>query len=658
MSSVITFAANSDLFRKRKRVYRACESCKKRRKRCTHTFDGEANPSFYEDGPSPKRQDTQDKSMNIDGQDRQNDHKSNSPHTVDDNNTRSDLVSQTRSRYSRSPSASPSRFVGNLHPEAILEQAAGSNQNECGYWMNRSSENKQNRHRGLQTDEERALERYLFTIDVSVIPPKEHLDALLEIYFSSIHPVLPIVDSERPGRRRNGTLLSPMILQAICVIASRHDKARPHLVIYGNVRMEPRDFAQRLYRSVVAALNANLETDRIVLIQALALLSLHVEGTDGAEKASMHLSQAIHHAHTLGMQFGKARGDDRAEYFHSLFWCLWSLDKLNATMLARPLLMHDRDNHLESPLLNPDLKHTPFGIWLQIAALLDRITDFYRPTVDPSTTGWEEGFPGFEEVIGDSGETIEPPILVVLELFYNCAAMCSHKARPITEPAPSSKSSYVRKGLSTVRVIQILAEESPNNLPPLPVLPWALSLAVANAYRQLRQSRVPTHRSRAKLELQKCCELLEKLRTNWWSAGRMADLGRAALKKASKASASVSGPGTQQERHTFTTAGTRRITSSLDSPASITNPGQQQPSVDRETGTRRASNSLPKSIVSTPSADSVNLGFDPTVSPDWLNFDTAFENFDAVLGSSGADLSMELLRPFNFDDMGSQDFVG
>lgn len=647
---------------------------KRNQKRCTHTFDGEENPSFHENGPSAKRQDTQDKPTNINGKGPQHGLTSNPSRVVDDNITPSDIVTQTPNQYSRSPSASPSRFVGNLHPEAILEQAAGSNQNECGYWMNRSSENKQNRHRGMQTDEERALERYLFTIDISVLPPKEHLDALLEIYFSSIHPVLPIVDSERPGRRRNGTLLSPMILQAICVIASRHDKARPHLVIYGNGRMEPRDFAQRLYRSVVAALNANLETDRIVLIQALALLSLHVEGTDGAEKASMHLSQAIHHAHTLGMQFGKARGDDRAEYFHSLFWCLWSLDKLNATMLARPLLMHDRDNHLESPLSNPDLKHTPFGIWLQIAALLDRITDFYRPTVDPSTTGWEEGFPGFEEVIGDSGETIEPPILgkpnklrikswrkltltAVLELFYNCAAMCSHKARPITEPVPSSPS-YVRKGLSTVRVIQILAEESPDNLPPLPVLPWALSLAVANAYRQLRQSRVPTHRSRAKLELQKCCELLEKLRTTWWSAGRMADLGRAALKKASKASTSISAQSAQHDRHTIPAAPMRPITSSLNNPANLAISELQQPFGARENGTGQVSSRFPESMVSTPSAQSPALGFETTVSPDWLNFDTAFENFDAVLGSSGADLSMELLRPFNFGDVGSQDRVG
>ncbi|TLD37211.1 fungal specific transcription factor [Venturia nashicola] len=600
MSSVITFAANNDLFRKRKRVYRACESCKKRRKRCTHTFDGEENPSFNEDGSSAKRQDTQDKPADTNGQGPQHELTSNPCRTMTDNNTPSDVANQTRTRYSRSPSTSPSRFVGNLHPEAILEQACGSNQNECGYWMNRSSGNKQNRHRGLQTDEERALERYLFTIDISVLPPKEHLHALLEIYFSSIHPVLPIVDSERPGRRRNGTLLSPMILQAICVIASRHDRARPHLVIYGNNRMEPRDFAQKLYRSAVAALNANLETDRIVLIQALALLSLHVEGTDGAEQASMHLSQAIHHAHTLGMQFGKARGDDRAEYFHSLFWCLWSLDKLNATMLARPLLMHDRDNHLESPLSNPDLKYTPFA---------------------------------------------------VLELFYTCAAMCSHKARPITEPVPSSPS-YVRKGLSTVRVIQVLAEESLDNLPPLPVLPWALSLAVSNAYRQLRQSRVPTHRSRAKLELQKCCELLERLRTTWWSAGRMADLGRAALKKASKASSSMSTPSAQQDKNAMPAAAMGLIASSLNSSVDAASPGQQQPLASRENGTIPMSSLLPESVVSPA------LRFETTVSPDWLNFDTAFENFDAVLGSSGADLSMELLRPFNFEDMRSQDIVG
>lgn len=39
---------------------------------------------------------------------------------------------------------------------------------------------------------------------------------------------------------------------------------------------------------------------------------------------------------------------------------------------------------------------------------------------------------------------------------------------------------------------------------------------------------------------------------------------------------------------------------------------------------------------------------------DWLNFDAAFENMDALLGSSGADLCMELLRPFCPDAEGHE----
>jgi hypothetical protein len=41
----------------------------------------------------------------------------------------------------------------------------------------------------------------------------------------------------------------------------------------------------------------------------------------------------------------------------------------------------------------------------------------------------------------------------------------------------------------------------------------------------------------------------------------------------------------------------------------------------------------------------------PDASADWLNFDTAFENFEGLLGSSGADLSNELFRPLNYENL-------
>jgi len=45
-------------------------------------------------------------------------------------------------------------------------------------------------------------------------------------------------------------------------------------------------------------------------------------------------------------------------------------------------------------------------------------------------------------------------------------------------------------------------------------------------------------------------------------------------------------------------------------------------------------------------------GFDfSEASPDWLNFDAAFENFEGLLGSSGADFSNELFRPLNYETL-------
>lgn len=260
--------------------------------------------------------------------------------------------------------------------------------------------------------DEKALESYLSVVNVSLLPPKQHLDSLLQIYFTYIHPVLPIVDQERPGRRNNGALLSPMLLQAICIVSSRHGTARSHLILStASSPMEPREFAKRLYKSINAALNAKLEKDRIVLIQVHALLSLYVEGADGAEQASLHLLQAVHGAHTLGMQFGKWRADDRADYSQGLFWCLWGLDRLNCTTAGRPVMVHDRDNRIESPLSNPEIKHTPFGVWLQLASLLDQVIPFYRPNTDPSCTGWEDVFPGFEDMLGDNIDKFDPSIL-------------------------------------------------------------------------------------------------------------------------------------------------------------------------------------------------------------------------------------------------------
>jgi len=395
-----------------------------------------------------------------------------------------------------------------------------------------------------------------------------------------------------------------------------------------------------------------MEMSKVLLIQVLALLSMHADGPAGNEQASLHLAQAIHHAHTLGMQFGRARSDDKAEYATQLFWCLWSLDKLSCAINGRPLLIHDQDNNLESPVSKPDLKRTPFGIWLQLAGALDHVITFYRPNSDPTATGWEEGFPNFEEMLGEEGSALDAPTLAVLELFHHCVAMWSYRARSINDPIPSTPS-YVRQSLACVRTISILTKECPEDLPPLPVVPYAVSLSTAVSYRAFRQTKLASHRKRSKEDLEACCKILEKMRDSWWSAGAMADLGTAALKNAEGSTRIGSTATYSLPQHP-----TPRVnghhhrepqTPGVHCPAGL---GQQLTAIDT---TMPSPAFVHKTSLPTIDPNGVQLdpqpfaGFELISSPDWLNFDNAFENMDTLLGSSGADLSMELLRPFSYD---------
>ncbi|EKG20720.1 Transcription factor fungi [Macrophomina phaseolina MS6] len=505
---------------------------------------------------------------------------------------------------------------------------------------------------------DKALQAYLDAIGINNVPLQRDVDVLLGIYFEYVHPLLPLVDQRHFYVRRSAGEPLTMLQQAMCLVASRHESVRNHLYLSSdpNLLLEPRVYARKLYAALVAGVHANLEKDRIVLIQILALMSLYSEGVDGADQSSMHLVQAIHHAHTIGLQFGRQRNISKGESTEKIFWCLWSLDKLNASVNGRPQYMHERDNQLETWTARPEQRRTPFGIWLQLAGILDRVIELYRPGCDPRVTGLENDFPGFEDIIGDGGDRLRGPIVAALELFYHAVAMVSHKSRSITDPVRSTPS-FVRQSLSAVRVISILSHEFPDDLPPLPIVPYALSLAMSVAYRQFRRSKLQGHKNRAKEDLKTCCHLLNRLRATWWCAGCMADLGTAALHKAEKAEqrpitpasgtrasdafrAESATPGSHDtsrdasdplERDTHPNTTVRSLLNVPTVPHMM--PGQPQHTVSNE----RVAQTTPNS------ADFNNE------SPDWLNFDNAFENMDTLLGSSGADLSSELLRGFNWD---------
>ncbi|KAF1920824.1 fungal-specific transcription factor domain-containing protein [Ampelomyces quisqualis] len=699
MSSMITFAANNEFFRKRKRVHRACESCKKRRKRCSHTFDGDEvmDGSSTQSGHVPNP--TSDPHVYATNGYPPHDQKVSRVDSHSHGYAHSTMAPPPQSPAADShASQTPPNFLGYLNPEAVLrEQVHGERGNAgqspshppIGQWIEERAQkplstqagstssriNETGPHSTQEVKVSRALQQYLDAVGVDILPSRKSQDVLLDIYFAYVHPVLPLVDQELFLDQYHHGRESRILMQAICIVASKHADAAKVLHLDDDPQpLTPREFSQRLYNAVIIGIEAKLEKNRVVLIQVLALISLHCEGPDGAEQASMHLAQAIHHAHTFGLQFGhqwKNQSSESQGNLEDVFWCLWSLDKINACMNGRPLLMHDRDNSLRQLPSDPEKRSSPFGIWLQISEMLDKVIDYYRPGRSAEETGWEgDDFLGFEEMVGDGEDKLEGPIMSLLSLFHHTMCMAAHKSLSINAPVKSSPS-YVRQSLSATRVIHLLNAESPELLPPLPIVPYALGVALSVVYRHFRSRRLKVHVNRATEELKQCVRLLDRLRNAWWSAGTMADLGRAVLSNAAgRTTNAVNTPATMApEPHPSDpkTEPPTPIASHNDTLApSNRTQWPIQPSLDQQIDPRLQQPATPMTNLLNPiqaptpgqhptSSERVAIqtppggfGFTET-SPDWLNFDAAFENFEGLLGSSGADLSNELFRPLGYE---------
>lgn len=232
----------------------------------------------------------------------------------------------------------------------------------------------------------------------------------MEIFFSRLHPLLPLVDEgDTCDQFENGTLSLPL-LQAICLVAAKDRRAASFLLLGTDAMLLPVEkFGQRLYEDILRGIPNKRDGNKVLIIQILALLSLHEWGPNGSEESSLTLAQAIHHAWSIGLHL---RGSDSSASLKakSLFWCLWSLDKWNSVVDGRPVLIHDYDHGQKVidvlPLFKP-----PCRIWLLIADQLGRVISTYRPRPEED----RDQFPDlslFEEFVETSQGWDTKPLLL------------------------------------------------------------------------------------------------------------------------------------------------------------------------------------------------------------------------------------------------------
>ena len=302
--------------------------------------------------------------------------------------------------------------MGDLNPEALIrekldEPTGNPLKDRIGVWLRASSRSQSTLAQGRnetpppqnkQSITTRLHERCTSALAACDRLPASSIEPLTAIYFSKINTIIPLLDKAAfIAAQRDGTV-SPVLERSICLVAAKDPASSAHLHLTGNEPpVSSRQFCSEVYHGLNVAMDAFLEPDRVTRIRVLALMSLHCEGHEGAEAASLHLCQAIHQAQTIGLHLDRP---DRisADPLAQLFWSLWTLDKMHASIGGRPVILADRD----IGALKPKDTEAPgaFGVWLAISDLLATVISYYRPSAG-MTSGWEEGFPAFEDIVGE-----------------------------------------------------------------------------------------------------------------------------------------------------------------------------------------------------------------------------------------------------------------
>ena len=267
---------------------------------------------------------------------------------------------------------------------------------------------------------------YLQSVGAFRVLPKATQDALVTTYIACFDGLLPIIDCGKLLRDYTAGSTSLFLIQAICLVICKIPDAQQWLRLYEDgPLLDPIPFARSLHVGLDAAMKADLEPDRVTKVQILTLMHLHNDGPGGIEESSFHLSQAIHDAWTAGLHI-QTPGRTLVDQASMLWWTIWALDRFNACIGGRPIMIADRDIDLSRPPVDSSVRNPSALIWIRLGDLLDQVIEYYRPaSYDPEASGWEHDFPSWASLRDgiDLSDNTGHTQIIVLEIAYNVTAI-------------------------------------------------------------------------------------------------------------------------------------------------------------------------------------------------------------------------------------------
>ncbi|KAE9573446.1 hypothetical protein CGMCC3_g10265 [Colletotrichum fructicola] len=192
-------------------------------------------------------------------------------------------------------------------------------------------------------------------------------------------------------------------------------------------------------------------------------------------------------------------------------------------MGAAPFMIDDTDIALDRiPLTEGDYRSQLMSVSLTLGDLMIAATRVYKASSKATVDDCGE-FPSFIQLTSSTSfDSFHRSHASYLEIWYHVAAMLSCRYS-----GPGSLQ-YNRRLASAGGVLEIISKEGSDRLPPLPLVPYAVSMATTVIYRALRDGQRDPETACEDLSL--CCKALDVLSERWTTVKGVARLAKRLLR--------------------------------------------------------------------------------------------------------------------------------
>ncbi|KAG9188491.1 hypothetical protein G6011_02414 [Alternaria panax] len=188
-------------------------------------------------------------------------------------------------------------------------------------------------------------------------------------------------------------------------------------------------------------------------------------------------------------------------------------------MAAAPFFIDDADIGVERIPPNKDSYRSQImAVALRLGDLMTIATKAYKAGSTTMVDGCLD-FPALPEVMGGSSfNHFHMSHRAYLETWYHVAAMLACRYN-----GPGTRQ-YNRRLKAADRVLAIVSREGCEGLPPLPLVPYAMSMSTTVIYRALHDGARDIDTARE--DLHRCCDVLDDLSQRWTSVRGVAKLAK------------------------------------------------------------------------------------------------------------------------------------